>query len=206
MRLEQQHQPGAAHAQVPVGCVFAPACDIRLAAAQGDHVIGLPQSAVAMRGGAGDTESMPTRIWQSTPRQSIERECRRRGRPAFVEGCSRMLDGDDSDIGLVVALGGPLGQDLIDRGMPAHQRYWLRVWAGRGLFWVWGDEAFPYLAEAAEDEQWRVREWVAKVIGKHGLTEAKPVLRRLIEDSTPRVSTAARRALCALDDLPEPPN
>ncbi|MEV6216668.1 enoyl-CoA hydratase-related protein [Nocardia sp. NPDC051833] len=39
------------------GCVFALACDIRLAA-QGDHVIGLPESAVAMLGGAGGTQRL----------------------------------------------------------------------------------------------------------------------------------------------------
>ncbi|WP_418003530.1 enoyl-CoA hydratase/isomerase family protein [Mycobacterium sp. PDNC021] len=39
------------------GCVFALACDIRLMAA-GDHVIGLPESAVAMLGAAGGTQRL----------------------------------------------------------------------------------------------------------------------------------------------------
>lgn len=73
------------------------------------------------------------RHWHLTPRQSIEREQIRRGRVDLVRGCCRMLDGDDSDPSLIVALGGPPAQDLIDRGLPAHQRYWLRVWAARGL-------------------------------------------------------------------------
>ena len=78
-----------------------------------------------------------------------------------------MLDGDVSDAGLVVALGGPAAQALIDRGFPINQRYWSRVWAARGLYWVWGDQALPFLIEAADDEQWRVREWVAKIARRH---------------------------------------
>ncbi|WP_280197342.1 enoyl-CoA hydratase/isomerase family protein [Nocardia cyriacigeorgica] len=39
------------------GCVLALACDIRLMA-QGDHRIGLPESAVAMIGGAGGTQRL----------------------------------------------------------------------------------------------------------------------------------------------------
>jgi hypothetical protein len=144
---------------------------------------------------------MPQPVWQTTPRQSIEQECRRRGRAAFVSGCSRMLDGDDSDAGLVIALGGPAGQELLDRGIPSNQNYWLRVWAARGLFWAWGDQALPYLTDAADDEQWRVREWVAKIIGRHGLTAAAPLLDRLQDDPVPRVRTAAKRASTALADL-----
>ncbi|WAC57931.1 HEAT repeat domain-containing protein [Gordonia sp. SL306] len=145
---------------------------------------------------------MPQRIWKLTPRQSIERECRLRGRERFVEGCARMLDGDDSDPGLIVALGGPPGASLIDKGIPDDQRYWLRVWAGRGLFWVWDDRALPVVIDAADDEHWRVREWVAKIAGKHGLVSATPTLHLLTRDPTPRVHTAAQRALTALDDTP----
>jgi HEAT repeats len=134
----------------------------------------------------------------TTPRQSAERECHQRGHDRFVEGCSRMLDGDDSDAGLVIALGGPAGQELIDRGIPSSQRYWPRVWAARGLFWEWGDQALPFLIEAADDEQWRVREWVAKITGRHRLVEVLPVVRRLVEDGTPRVRSAALRAVSEL--------
>jgi HEAT repeat protein len=112
-----------------------------------------------------------------------------------------MLDGDDSDAGLVIALGGPPGQHLIDRGIPEDLRYWLRVWAGRGLFWVWGDRALPYVLDAAADEHWRVREWVGKIAGKHRLVAAIPVLRRLADDAVPRVRSAAVRAL---DTFAEP--
>jgi hypothetical protein len=135
------------------------------------------------------------RIWKLTPRQSIEQECRRRGRIEFVEACSRMLDGDDSDPGLIVALGGPPGMGLVDRGLPADLNYWLRVWAGRGLFWVWDDLALPSVIAAADDEHWRVREWSAKIAGKHALMAAMPELRLLLDDPVPRVRTAAARAI-----------
>ena len=81
---------------------------------------------------------------------------------------------------------------------PAGQRYWLRVWAGRGLFWVWEQQALPYVVDAADDEHWRVREWVAKIIGKHRLDETEPVLRGLLDDPVPRVRSAAQQALAAI--------
>ena len=111
-----------------------------------------------------------------------------------------MLDGDDSDPGLIVALGGAPGQHLIDRGIPEDLRYWLRVWAARGLFWSWRDEAVPYVLAAADDQHWRVREWVGKICGKYGLTEARPVLSDLADDDVARVRTAASRALDVIAD------
>jgi hypothetical protein len=50
-----------------------------------------------------------------------------------------------------------------------------------------GDQALPYLTDAADDEQCRVREWVAKIIGRHGLTAAARLLDRLQDDPVPRV-------------------
>ncbi|HZZ49159.1 MAG TPA: HEAT repeat domain-containing protein [Pseudonocardia sp.] len=110
-----------------------------------------------------------------------------------------MLDGDDSDPSLIVALGGPPAQDLIDRGLPAHQRYWLRVWAARGLLWAWDDEAESMIVNAATDEQWRVRELTAKVVARHHVSRALPAMRLLVEDEIPRVRAAALRAVERLD-------
>ncbi|AZG44499.1 HEAT repeat domain-containing protein [Gordonia insulae] len=141
---------------------------------------------------------MAGRHWKLTPRQSIEQECRRRGRLDFVLACSRMLDGDDTDPGLIIALGGPPGMNLVERGLPEDLTYWLRVWAGRGLFWVWDDVAQQSVLDAADDVHWRVREWVAKIAGKHELVDAMPELHRLADDPVARVRTAATRAIIEL--------
>ena len=113
-----------------------------------------------------------------------------------------MLDGDDSDPELMVALGGPAALALIERGVPDGQRYWLRVWAARGLFWAWADHALPDLLDAADDEQWRVREWVAKIAGRHGLAQALPAVRQLGDDPVERVRLAARRTVARLESTP----
>lgn len=140
-------------------------------------------------------DGMADRHWQLTPRQSIELECGRRGRQALVDGCCRLIDGDDFDAGLIVALGGPHAQRLLDSGLPEDQRYWLRVWAARGLLWAWEDSALSALLQAVRDEQWRVREHAAKIVARHGVTAALPAIEALLDDEVPRVRAAARRAL-----------
>ena len=78
--------------------------------------------------------------WGKSPRESIEEECARRGKDAFVSGCIELLEGREADADLIVALGGPPARwaGTGDRGGPD---YWLRVWAARGLLWVWDDAA-----------------------------------------------------------------
>lgn len=79
---------------------------------------------------------MARSFWGLTPRQSIELECARRGRPAVVAGCCALVRGsyvrglDRSgtvDDALVLALGGPPAQRLVDGTAGTDQRYWLRV-------------------------------------------------------------------------------
>lgn len=138
---------------------------------------------------------MADRHWRLTPRQSIELECARRGRLSVVAGCCRLLDGDDFDAGLIVALGGPPAQNLLDSGIPDHLRYWVRVWAARGLLWVWDDSAESALIEATRDEHWRVRELAAKVAARHVVVAALPAIRMLLDDRVQRVRGAAHRAI-----------
>jgi HEAT repeat protein len=140
-------------------------------------------------------DRMADRHWHQTPRQSVEMECARRGRQALVDGCCLLLDGDDFDAGLIVALGGPPAQSLLDSGLPEHQRYWLRVWAARGLLWTWEDSALTALLQATRDEHWRVRELAAKIVARHGITAALPAIEALVDDEVPRVCAAAQRAL-----------
>jgi hypothetical protein len=120
--------------------------------------------------------------WGITPRQSIELECARRGEPAVVDGCLRLLAGQPADDGLVFALGGPAARAVLDGGQP----YWLRVWAMRGLLYAWADES------------WRVRELAAKVIARRGLGDALTGLAALGDDPVARVRAAAGRAVAVL--------
>lgn len=74
--------------------------------------------------------------WGKTPRESIEQECANRGKGAVVAGCIELLEGRDVDVELMLALGGPPARWVIT-GEPSGPPYWLRVWALRGLLWVW---------------------------------------------------------------------
>ncbi len=54
--------------------------------------------------------------WELTPRQSIEIECARRGRDQVVAGCVALLQRHEVDDNLVIALGGPMSQIVLDDG------------------------------------------------------------------------------------------
>ena len=140
--------------------------------------------------------SGPSR-WGLTPRQSVEQECARRGRDAVVDGCRALLAGEAVDDGLVLALGGPPARAVL-AGEPGWSEAWLRVWAARGLLWVWEDRALPAVAGALDDETWRVREMALKVVARHGLGETVERVAALRDDPVPRVRAAAERALVRL--------
>lgn len=136
--------------------------------------------------------------WGLTPRDSINAECRRRGRLAVVLGCADLLAGTDTDDALVVALGGPHARRVLDGGPDTDQRYWLRVWAARGLLWVWDERALPALCAALDDPAWRVREMAAKVVARHLLGDLLAPVATLSADPVQRVRAAATRAVAAL--------
>jgi len=77
-------------------------------------------------------------------------------------------------------------------------RYWRRVWAARGLLWAWDDAALPAILTALGDDAWRVREMAAKVVARHRLGEALPIVAELQHDPTTRVRAAASRAVVLL--------
>jgi hypothetical protein len=133
--------------------------------------------------------------WGLTPRQSIEAECARRGKGAVVAGCIDLLAGRDADPGLVMALGGPGAARVISG---ENMRYWQRVWAARGLLWAWDEIAVAAVTAALHDEHWRVREMACKVIARHRVGDALPVVAALREDPVPRVGAAASRAMVLL--------
>jgi len=133
--------------------------------------------------------------WGKRPRQSIEAECGRRGRGEVIAGCVDLLARRPTDDGLVAALGGPPACGGVE-GVP--QQYWLRVWAARGLLWAWDDAALPALTRALTDEHWRVREVAAKVVARHLLGDALPLVAALTADPVARVRVAANRAVVRL--------
>jgi hypothetical protein len=136
--------------------------------------------------------------WGVTPRQSIEAECARRGQQAVVAGCSCLIQGDDADPALIIALGGPPARRLLDSDPRSDQRYWLRVWGIRGLLWAWDDSALDAVLLALRDPAWRVRELAAKVAARHRLGDTLPALVDLRNDSVPRVRAAVSRAIAML--------
>lgn len=130
------------------------------------------------------------------PQLRVEQACRRRGRDVVVDGCVRLLAGGDAeDRDLVVVLGGVPARRLVDDGVPAHQRYWLRVWAARGLLWAGAPTDVDVLRAALRDESWRVREMTCKVAARHDVGDLLDDLAVLETDPVPRVRAAAARAV-----------
>lgn len=135
--------------------------------------------------------------WGMTPRQSIERECARRGRADVVVGCRALVRGEPVDPMLLRALGGPGADKFLD-GRSHADGYWLRVWGLRGLLWAWDDTALPELRLALEDDAWRVREMAFTVIARHLLGDFIADAAAAREDPVTRVREAAQRALVNL--------
>lgn len=127
----------------------------------------------------------------------------------MVRGCVDLLRGFEVDGELVRALGGPPAAWTRTGAAPGPD-YWLRVWALRGLLWVWDDSAAGPVATALGDGSWRVREMAAKVVARHRVDEALEAVALRQQDDNPRVRRAADRALRQLAaagdvlDGPEP--
>ncbi len=115
-----------------------------------------------------------------------------------MAGCVALLERRDADDSLVLALGGPAARTVLDSGPAPVHRYWLRVWAARGLLYAWDDQAAGAVAGALGDESWRVREMAARVAARQGLGDLLADLAVLRDDPVPRVRTAASRAVAAL--------
>jgi hypothetical protein len=145
-----------------------------------------------------DTPRMAARSHRGlTPQHSVDAECTRRGRDAVIAGCRRLVAGDYTDTGLIMALGGPAADKFFD-GRPHADQYWFRVWGIRGLLWAWDSSAADAVTTALGDESWRVRELAAKVVARHLLGDALPAVAELRDDPVPRVRAAADRAVTLL--------
>lgn len=132
-----------------------------------------------------------------TPRESVEQECAGRGKGEVVAGCVALLGGGDVDPELILALGGPPARWVVT-GEPSGPRYWLRVWALRGLLWAWDDVALQSVEAALHDDAWRVREMALKVVARHRLEDLLATVAGLQDDPVARVRAATSRALIRL--------
>ncbi len=136
---------------------------------------------------------MPSHSWPG-PRRSIESLADRLGHQAVVAACIDLLRGHEVDGQIVHALGGPPARWAVAGGASGPD-YWLRVWALRGLLWLWDDSASVVVVEALSDDAWRVREMAARVVARHQLDEALDELVVLRDDRVARVRAAASRAV-----------
>lgn len=135
-----------------------------------------------------------TSHWGMTPRQSVEQEAARRGERAVVSGCIALLRRKPVDGPLIMALGGPPA-DWVRTGESPGPDYWLRVWAARGLLYVWHGSARAALRSALQDEAWRVRAMALRVVGERHLVEERAAVEALCQDSSARVRAVAVRTL-----------
>lgn len=133
-----------------------------------------------------------------TPSQNVAAECQRRGAAGVVSGCIDLLEAREVDDALVLALGGEPATYVLNGGEGGKQGYWPRVWAARGLLYVWEDRATPAIVRATADEAWRVREMAAKVIARHQVDDALEAVTGLRDDQIARVRSAAARAIARL--------
>ncbi|MHB1525167.1 MAG: HEAT repeat domain-containing protein [Candidatus Dormibacteria bacterium] len=137
-------------------------------------------------------------IWGVTPQHSVQAECERRGQSAVVSGCVDMLQGREVDDALVLALGGPHAQLVLNGSEGGKGGYWPRVWAARGLLYAWEERAAPAVVQATKDKAWRVREMAAKVIARHCIEDAISAVAGLQGDPVARVRVAGERAVAVL--------
>jgi hypothetical protein len=144
----------------------------------------------------------PAPHWDLTPRQSVERECARRGEHEVVARCVALLRGGDTDLEFARVIGGPAADSVLGPHLRSDQRYFLRTWAARALLYAWdaaaAGAAVAAVVAALADEAWRVREMAAKVVARRQLGEALSAVAALQQDPVPRVRAAATRALAVL--------
>ena len=114
--------------------------------------------------------------------------------------CADLLAASDphEHAATVLFLGGPAGRSLLDGG-PSWKEWWARVWAARGLLYVWDDAAAPAVLDRLDDDAWRVAEMCLKVSARRELPCGDGAARRGTHD-LPRVRAAAARALGACGD------
>ena len=126
------------------------------------------------------------------------------GEAEMAAWCAGLLDGsityDDPGRPPITWLGGRHAAALqLKHGAAwGEQNYWPRVWAGRGLLYVWSASATSAVLSGLHDGAWRVREMSAKVARRREVAVAEPILVALLDDPMQRVRAASDAALSAL--------
>ena len=139
-----------------------------------------------------------TSRWADSPRTSIARYCNLVGEHALITSLIGLLNGDELSADLGEALAGPASRTVLAGGEGGPAGYWARVWALRGLLYVFEERAIPSVVAATTDPAWRVREMALKVIARHRLDEALEAAARCQVDDVARVRAGAARALARL--------
>ena len=134
----------------------------------------------------------------ATPRLRVEGACQELGRGEVVQRCLHLLAGGSADPDFLITLGGPAAMHLLNDGVPDQQAYWLRVWAARGLLWVGPGKDIGLLRTALNDDAWRVREMLCKVVARHRVGDLLDDVADLESDPIQRVRAAAARAAVSI--------
>lgn len=143
----------------------------------------------------GTIDSMRRReIAEATPRVRIAGACEKFGQAEVIRRCLDLLADRNDDHELLVILGAGHAQQLIAKGMPEEQAYWVRVWAARGLLWAGMGKRTSELQAALTDKSWRVREMTCKVIARYRIGDLLDDVAALRSDPIARVRAAAERA------------
>lgn len=124
----------------------------------------------------------------------IELACERLGRAEVIRRCLNLLAGGSDTPEFVLTLGGGPARRLLLDGDTAGQRYWLRVWAARGLLWAGPGDDNEHLRPGLADDSWRVREMTCKVVARYRLGDLLGEIAALEVDPVARVRAAAARA------------
>lgn len=78
--------------------------------------------------------------------------------------------------------------------------YWPRAWAARSMAYLADPKARQVLLEAMADAHWRVRMNATTSLGRLGVGDVTPQLKRALRDAHPRVRQAAVIALGRVGD------
>lgn len=134
----------------------------------------------------------------ATPRLRVEAACQELGGTEVVERCLHLLAGGCADPDFLITLGGPAAMHLLDHGAPDQQAYWLRVWAARGLLWAGPGGDIGLLRTGLNDDAWRVREMLCKVVARYRVGDLLDDVAGLESDPVQRVRAAAGRAVISI--------